>query len=64
VELRLELLRGHLDVQSVDAAREAARSLRIGFIALVEGNLGEATLGALISDISSLVGAIENARTN
>jgi hypothetical protein len=64
VELRLELLREHLDVQSVDAAREAARSLRIGFIALVEGNLGEATLGALISDISSLVGAIENARTN
>lgn len=58
-ERRLEALRRRLELQSVDAARQAARSLHNAFVALVEGSLGDIALGTLMTDINALLGVIE-----
>lgn len=52
---RLDSFRRQSRLSSVDAAARAAETLRASFVALVEGRLGGALLGALVEDVTSIL---------
>ncbi len=51
---RLAAARRVLDLNAVESARKAARSLRVAFEALAENRLDAASLGVLIQDLNNL----------
>ncbi len=58
---RLESFRRRIRLTSVDATAQAAATLRSSFVALVEGRLGDALIGALVQDITEVVTFAESA---
>jgi len=52
---RLDSFRRLSRLSAVDAAAQAAETLRQSFLALVEGRLGGALLGALVEDVTSIL---------
>ncbi|MDQ3289354.1 MAG: hypothetical protein M3Q42_14100 [Pseudomonadota bacterium] len=59
---RADLLQSKLDTTAIQAAANAATSLRIGFVALVENRLGSDRIAALQADLDSILSAIESSR--
>jgi hypothetical protein len=52
---RLDSFRRQTRLTSVEAAAQAAETLRSSFVALVEGGLGDALLGALVQDVTAIL---------
>jgi len=56
---RRDLLQSQLSLASVDGAADAARKLKIAFVALAEGRFQLVDVPALLSDINEIVSLIE-----
>lgn len=52
---RLEYFKRQLDISSVDSAADAARNLRLSFVALVENRLDDAGIALLLQDIDRVI---------
>lgn len=59
---RADLLHGSLDTTAIQAAANAATSLRNGFVALVEDRFSSDRIAALQTDLGGILTAIESSR--